>query len=252
MSHYPQSYQYQYQHQLKKQYESDSPSQLLNNKNSSRYFNNINEYSVYKKYLNTKANSNKCSRNNKCKKKTSKYENKTKLTKTKAKIGLQTLSYGYKKKIKNMLTNMIGLIKSTITKKEIVEIADSLDILNKVYNEPICESGITMSSETKNNSYFRSASRNSKAIDIYSYLIKQMKDKTTTIPINMIQTFIENIKYSNKSNTNLREISRFNTRANKKTNTKTDSDYEYNMNYNNNLKSLLKSVLETLPVCKTS
>jgi len=233
---------------------STSLSKLLNNnKNTSRYFNNINEQSVYKKYLNTKANSNKCSRNNKCKKKTSKYEEKTKLTKTKAKIGLQTLTYGYKKKIKNILTNMIGLIKSTITKKEIVEIADSLDILNKVYNEPICESGITMSAESKNNSYYRSLSRNSKSIDIYLYLIKQMKDKTTTIPVNIIKSFIENIKYSNKQkNTNLREISRFNTKVNTKTNTQTNSDYEYNMNYNNNLKSLLKSVLETLPDCKTS
>jgi hypothetical protein len=220
---------------------SQTTSKLLNyNKNSSRYFNNINEKSVYKKYINTKANSNKCSRNNKCKKQTSKHENKNKLTKSKAKIGLQTLSYGYKKKLKSILTNMIGLIKSTISKKEIVDIANYLDILNKVYNEPICESGMTMTatSEYRNNSYSRITSRNSKSIDIYQYLIKQMIDKLANLAPEKISLFINNIKNSNKTTTNSKA--------------KTDLAYEDIMNNNNNLKSVFKSVLETLPVCKTS
>ena len=217
---------------------SQSYSKLLNNnRNSSRYFNNINQKSVYKKYTNTKANSNKCSRNNSCKKQTSKYENKNKLTKSKAKIGLQTLSYGYKKKITNILTNMIGLIKGTITKKEIVDIANSLDILNKVYNEAMCESGMSMTTNSRNNSFSRYSSRNT--IDIYQYLIKQMKDKVPKIATEKISLFINNIKHSNKTSTN--------------TKSKTNSDYEDIMNNNNdNLKSVFKSVLESIPVCKTS
>jgi hypothetical protein len=212
---------------------------LNNNKNSSRYFNNINEKSVYKKYINTKANSNKCTKNNKCKKNTTKHENKNKLTKTKAKIGLQTLSYGYKKKIKSILTNMFGLIKGHITKKEIVDIANYLVILNKVYNDPMCESGITMtgSSESINNSSFRFISRNSRSIDIYQYLIKQMIEKLPNIAPEKISLFINNIKNSNKSSTNSKA--------------KTDLAYEDIMNNNNNLKSIFKLVLETLPVCKT-
>ena len=218
--------------------QTSSLSKLLNNnRNTSRYFNNINEKSVYKKYTNTKANSNKCSRNNSCRKQTSTFNNKNKLTKTKAKIGLQTLSYGYKKKIISILKNMIGLIKSKITKKEIVEIANSLDILNTVYNEHICESGMSMSLNTKNNSFSRHSSRNT--IDIYQYLTKQMKDKIPTIATEKLSLFINNIKNSNKTTTN--------------TKSKTDSDYEDIMNNNNNnLKSVFKSVLETLPDCKTS
>ena len=217
---------------------SSSSSKLLNNRNTPRYFNNINEKSVYTKYINTKANSNKCSRNNTCKKKTSKFENKNKLTKTKAKIGLQTLSYGYKKKIKSMLTNMIGLIKGTITKTEIVAIANSLDILNKVYNDSMCESGISMTTESKNNSYSRLYSKNPNTIDIYAYLMKQMKDKIPNVAAEKISLFINNIKNSNKNTTNSKS--------------KPDSDYEDIMNNNNNLKSVFKSVLETLPECKTS
>jgi hypothetical protein len=214
-------------------------SQLLNNKSgsTSKYFNNINEKSVYAKYINTKANSNKCYRNNKCKAQTSKHENKNKLTKTKAKLGLQTLSYGYKKKLKSILTNMFGLIKSTITKKEIVDIANYLDILNKVYNEPMCESGMTMTSESRNNSYSRFSTRNSKSIDIYQYLSKQMIDKLPNMAPEKISLFINNIKNSNKTSTNSKS--------------KTDLAYEDIMN-NNNLKSVFKSVLETLLVCKTS
>ena len=221
---------------------SQSYSKLLNNnRNSSRYFNNINQKSVYKKYINTKANSNQCSRNNSCKKQTSKYENKNKLTKSKAKIGLQTLSYGYKKKVTNILTNMFGLMKGTITKKEIVEIANSLDILNKVYNETMCESGMSMTTNSKNNSFSRHSTRN--AIDIYQYLIKQMKDKLPKVATEKISLFINNIKHSNKTSTS--------TSTNLKS--KTDSDYEDIMNNNNNnLKSVFKSVLESLPVCKTS
>jgi hypothetical protein len=209
-----------------------SSANLLNNRNTSRYFNNINEKSVYKKYTNTKSNSNKCTKNSNC-------TNKNKLTKSKAKLGLQTLSYGYRKKIKNSLTNMIGLIKGTITKKEIVEIANALDILNKVYNDSMCESGITMDTESKNNTYSRSRlnNRKYKSIDIYSYLIKQMKDKLPTIPTETLSLFINNIKNSNKTSTNSKS--------------KTDSDYEYLMN-NNNFKSVFKSVLEKIPVCKTS
>ena len=212
---------------------------LNNNKNSSRYFHNINENSVYKKYINTKANSNKCSRNNKCKKNTNKYDKKTKLTKTKAKIGLQTLSYGYKKKLISILTNMFGIIKSTITKKEIVDIANYLDILNKVYNEPMCESGITMTATTESRNYnsYSFRSRNSKSIDIYQYLINQMITNLPNLAPEKISLFINNIKNSNKLTTNSKG--------------KTDLAYEDIMN-NNQLKKVFKSVLETLLYCKTS
>ena len=221
---------------------SPSVSKLLNNnRNTSGYFSGIKENSVLKKYKNAKANSNKCSSNNSCKKKTSKYENKNKLTKSKAKIGLQTLTYGYKKKIKNTLTNMFGLLKGTIKKKEIEDIAKSLDILNKAYNDPICESGMSMTTESRNNNVYRfgrfSTQNSYKSIDIYQYLIKQMTDKLPNIAPEKISLFINNIKNSNKLTTNSKS--------------KTDLAYEDIMN-NNNLKSVFKSVLETLPVCKTS
>ena len=103
----------------------------------------------------------------------------------------------------------------------------------------MCESGITMDTESKNNTYSRSRlnNRKYKSIDIYSYLIKQMKDKLPTIPTETLSLFINNIKNSNKTSTNSKS--------------KTDSDYEYLMN-NNNFKSVFKSVLEKIPVCKTS
>ena len=214
---------------------SPSVSKLLNNnRNTPSYFSDIKENSVLKKYKNAKANSNKCSRNNSCKKK----DNKNKLTLTKAKIGLQTLTYGYKKKIKNTLTNMFGLLKGTIKKKEIDVIANSLDRLNKAYNDTNCNSGITMTTKSsRNNNFFgRFGTRNSyKSIDIYQYLIKHMVDKLPNIAPETIGTFINNI--NKNSNTNSKD--------------KTDLAYEDIMN-NNNLKSVFKSVLETLPYCKTS
>ena len=214
-------------------------STVLNQSNQSiptKYFNNINEKSVFKKYINTKANTNKCARNNKCKKQTSKYNNKVKSKKSRAKLGLQTLSYGYKKKLINSLSNMIGFIRGNIKKAEIAVIATSLDVLNKVYNDAICESGITMSSESRNSSFGRNSSYGRNSIDIYQYIIKQMKEKLPNIALEKINLFINNIKNSNKSTSN--------------TKSKPDTDYEDIMNNNDNLKKIFKQVLETLPECK--
>ena len=203
---------------------------LLNKQNgsTSRYFNNIKESNVYKKYQSTKTNKNSCGRNDKCRKNTTKYNNKKKLTNTKAKVALNTLTYKYKKKIIDKLTTMLGFIKSS-TKQDIVDISNYLDILDKVYNDPLCNSGISISTMPINSGYRNSYS---KKIDIYQYLIEQMKIQLPKLALPKIQLFINNIKDSKLSKLQ-------------------DLDYEDIMN-NTTFKKILILILQKMLDCKNS
>jgi hypothetical protein len=205
---------------------------ILNNNKTSQYFTNINS-KKHERYMQAKKNSNTCKSNPKCKgssNNTKKNTNK----KVKSKEALYRLSSTYKPKIISMLTNTFGFIRSDIKKKEIEDIAKYLNILNKVFNDYMCESGITMKNKKSN------------TIDIYDYLKEQMTmldEKRET----RIKDFIDNIKNSSKTTP---QISRFSTHTNTKINSKSNSVLEFNMNNDSALIKLFKSVLEKLPDCR--
>ena len=209
-----------------------SQTSILNNNKTSQYFTNINskKYQYYKK---AKNNLNTCRLNPKCKgssNNTKKNTNK----KEKNREALYRLSSTYKPKIISMLTSTLGFIRTDIKKKEIEDIGKYLNILNKVFNDYMCESGITMKNKKSNN------------IDIYDYLKEQMTildKKRETI----IDTFINNIKNSSKTTS---QISRYSTNNNTKTNSKSNSVFEFNMNHDSTLIKYFKTVLEKLPDCK--
>ena len=105
-----------------------------------------------------------------------------------------------------------------------------------VYNDYICESGITKSYNT----------------DIYNYLKAEMIKldvKRTT----QIGTFIDNIKKSNPENF---QTSRYsftsynNTKSKTNSNSKSNTIIEYNMNNDTTLTKYFKIVLEKLPDCR--
>jgi hypothetical protein len=214
---------------------------LLNNNSTSKFFNNIGskKHKLYKKANN---NLRSCKQDNStCKTKKQSYKVEI------SKKALYRLSSTYKKKLISMLTTTFGFTKSNFKKTEIEEIAKYLDILNKVYNDYVCESGITMNTVSKNgrnNRYFRNSSnfrftsRNSKTIDMYQYLINKMNEQLPDSTI-IITSFINNIKTSNKNTTN------------PKPNVITNVESEKIMN-DSKLISIFKKVLENLPDCKAS
>jgi len=210
---------------------------LLNNISTSKIFNNIGskKYKLYKKANN---NLRSCKQDNStCKTKKTNYKVEI------SKKALYRLSSTYKKKLISMLTTTFGFTKSKFKKTEIEEIAKYLDILNKVYNDYVCESGISMYKllnnktrrTTRNGRYNRNGS---KTIDMYQYLISKMKEQLPDSTI-IITSFVNNIKYSNKNTTN------------SKPNVITNVETENIMN-NSKLISIFKKVLENLPDCKAS
>lgn len=210
---------------------------LLNNASTSKIFNNIGskKYKLYKKANN---NLRSCKQDNStCKTKKTNYKVEI------SKKALYRLSSTYKKKLISMLTTTFGFTKSKFKKTEIVEIAKYLDILNKVYNDYVCESGISMykllnNKTRRNNMYARNNRYGSKTIDMYQYLISKMKEQLPDSTI-IITSFVNNIKSSNKNTTN------------SKPNVITNVETENIMN-NSKLISIFKKVLENLPDCKAS
>ena len=210
---------------------------LLNNTLTSKIFNNIGskKYKLYKKANN---NLRSCKQDNStCKTKKTNYKVEI------SKKALYRLSSTYKKKLIIMLKTTFGFTKSKFKKTEIEEIAKYLDILNKVYNDYVCESGISMykllnNKTRRNNMYARNSRYGSKTIDMYQYLISKMKEQLPDSTI-IITSFVNNIKYSNKNTTN------------SKPNVITNVETENIMN-NSKLISIFKKVLENLPDCKAS
>lgn len=210
---------------------------LLNNISTSKIFNNIGskKYKLYKKANN---NLRSCKQDNsKCKTKKTNYKVEI------SKKALYRLSSTYKKKLIIMLTTTFGFTKSKFKKTEIEEIAKYLDILNKVYNDYVCESGISMykllnNKTRRNNMYARNNRYGSKTIDMYQYLISKMKEQLPDSTI-IITSFVNNIKNSNKKTTN--------SKPNFITNVETE-----NIMNNSKLISIFKKVLENLPDCKAS
>ena len=205
-----------------------SQKSLLNNNKSSVYFTNINS-KKFEYYRKAKINSNTCKTNPKCKGSKS---NTTK--KDKAREALYRLSSTYKKKIISMLTTTFGFIRSDFKKKEIEYISKYLNVLNKVYDDYMCESGITKSYNT----------------DIYNYFKAEMIKldvKRTT----QIGTFIDNIKKSNPENfqTSRYSFTSYNN-TKSKTNSNSNTIIEYNMNNDTTLTKYFKIVLEKLPDCR--
>lgn len=210
---------------------------FLNNASTSKIFNNIGS-KKYKLYKKANTNLRSCKQDNStCKTKKTNYKVEI------SKKALYRLSSTYKKKLIIMLTTTFGFTKSKFKKTEIEEIAKYLDILNKVYNDYVCESGISMYKllnnktrrTTRNGRYNRNGS---KTIDMYQYLISKMKEQLPDSTI-IITSFVNNIKYSNKNTTN------------SKPNVITNVETENIMN-NSKLISIFKKVLENLPDCKAS
>jgi hypothetical protein len=210
---------------------------LLNNNSTSKFFNNIGskKHKLYKKANN---NLRSCKQDNSsCKTKKTNYKVEI------SKKALYRLSSTYKKKLISMLTTTFGFTKSNFKKTEIEEIAKYLDILNKVYNDYVCESGISMTKllnnkTRRNNRYARNNRYGSKTIDMYQYLINKMNEQLPDSTI-IITSFVNNIKSSNKNTTN------------PKPNVITNVETEKIMN-DSKLISIFKKVLENLPDCKAS
>ena len=204
---------------------------LLNNISTSKFFNNIGskKHKLYKKANN---NLRSCKQDNSsCKTKKTNYKVEI------SKKALYRLSSTYKKKLISMLTTTFGFTKSNFKKTEIEEIAKYLDILNKVYNDYVCESGISMT-KLLNNKTRRHNRYDSKIIDMYQYLIDKMNEQLPDSTI-IITSFVNNIKSSNKNTTN------------PKPNVITNVETEKIMN-DSKLISIFKKVLENLPDCKAS